>query len=187
MRRTTPTATALAAAALLLAGCGSTGGADARGGGGTVSPSAPTPSPSPSATSPAPSPSSSSSSSPASPAAPSSSATPPSTGGGCSGHAELTAADNGRTVCLTKGGELRLTLDGTKGRPWKPVAASGGALRAINGGIVLLPGDATAAYQAAASGTAHLTSSRPLCAQPTAPGQVSCKGIQDWAVTVRVR
>ncbi|MER6471045.1 hypothetical protein [Streptomyces collinus] len=115
------------------------------------------------------------------------SASAPSTGGACAPHVELTAGDNGRTVCVTKGGELRLTLDGTKARPWQPVRTSGSALRAINSGFVIQPGDATAAYQAVAAGTAKLTSSRPLCAEPTAPGQVSCKGIQEWTVTVRVK
>ncbi|WP_317443597.1 hypothetical protein [Streptomyces collinus] len=115
------------------------------------------------------------------------SASAPSTGGACAPHVELSAGDNGRTVCVTKGGELRLTLDGTRARPWKPVQTSGSALRAINSGFVIQPGDATAAYQAVAPGTARLTSSRPLCAEPTAPGQVSCKGIQEWTVTVRVK
>ncbi|GGS47398.1 hypothetical protein [Streptomyces cinerochromogenes] len=104
----------------------------------------------------------------------------------CTGHLELTAADHGRTVCVTKGGEVRLTLDGTKARPWKPVTASGTALEAVNAGFVLQPGDATAAYRAVAAGTVKLASSRPLCAQPTAPGQVSCEGIEEWTVTVRV-
>ncbi|WP_225831760.1 hypothetical protein [Streptomyces sp. NK08204] len=107
--------------------------------------------------------------------------------GGCVSRAELTAADNGRQVCLRKGGELRLTLDGTKERPWKPVAVSGTALEAINAGFVIRPGDATAAYRAVSAGKAELTSSRPLCAEPTAPGAVSCLGIRGWKVTVTVR
>ncbi|MFF9088051.1 hypothetical protein ACF1BE_16805 [Streptomyces sp. NPDC014991] len=106
--------------------------------------------------------------------------------GGCTGHAELTAADHGRTVCVAEGGEIRLTLHGTRARPWKAVAASGAGLRAINAGFVLRPGDASAAYRAVAAGTVKLTSSRPLCAEPTAPGRVSCKGIEEWTVTVRV-
>ncbi|ALO94096.1 hypothetical protein [Streptomyces hygroscopicus] len=106
--------------------------------------------------------------------------------GDCTGHVELTAADHGRTVCVTEGGEVRLTLDGTRARPWQPVAVSGTGLKAVNAGFVLQPGDATAAYRAVAAGTVKLTSSRPLCAEPTAPGQVSCKAIQDWTVTVRV-
>jgi hypothetical protein len=147
---------ALAAAALLLAGCGSQSGGTT--GGGTDDSGKASPTSSPSAT----------------------------MSGGCLTHAELTAADNGRTVCLTQGGELRVNLDGTRSRPWKPVMTSGTVLEAINSGFVILPGDATAAYRAVHPGTAKLTSSRPLCAQPTAPGQVSCQGIQEWTVTVTV-
>lgn len=109
------------------------------------------------------------------------------TAGACETRQELKAADDGRTVCVTRGGEVRLTLDGSRARPWKPVAASGTGLKGINAGFVIQPGDATAAYQAVAAGTVRLSSSRPLCAEPTAPGQVSCKGIQEWTVTVRVR
>ncbi|MEU0007027.1 hypothetical protein ABZ079_22800 [Streptomyces sp. NPDC006314] len=112
---------------------------------------------------------------------------PSPTAGACGPQVELKATDNGRTVCVTRGGEVRLTLDGTRARPWKPVTASGTGLKGINAGFVIQPGDATAAYQAAAAGTVKLSSSRPLCAEPTAPGQVSCKGIQEWTVTVRVR
>ncbi|MEV7685898.1 hypothetical protein ACFW1F_27265 [Streptomyces bungoensis] len=163
MRRTTPLA--ITAAALLLAACGSqSDGTGGRGGNDKVSPSS-------------------------SPSSPTPSASPSASAGasGCVTHLELTAADTGRTVCLVKGGELRLTLDGTRARPWKPVEASGPALKAINAGFVIQPGDATAAYQAVTSATTELTSSRPLCATPTAPGQVSCKGLQEWTVTVRVR
>ncbi|MGW5325071.1 hypothetical protein [Streptomyces sp. NPDC004014] len=151
------TTLALAAAALLLAGCGSQSG----GGGGDDTGGG------------------------SGRVSPSATGTPPS--GGCVSHAELTAADDGRTLCLTKGGELRLTLDGSKDRPWKPVAESGTALEAINSGFVIQPGDATAAYRAAAAGTAELTSSRPMCPEPTAAGQVSCEGVQEWKVTVTVR
>ncbi|MDO0927521.1 hypothetical protein QQY24_19650 [Streptomyces sp. TG1A-8] len=151
------TLSALAVVALFLTGCGSRGGDGDTGAAGTVSPS---PSPTRSGT-----------------GAP---------GTGCTAQAALRAADDGRTVCVGRGGEVRLTLDGTRERPWKPVAASGGALEAVNAGLVLRPGDATAAYRAVAAGTVRLTSSRPLCAEPTAPGQVACKGIQEWTVTVRV-
>ncbi|MET9082691.1 hypothetical protein ABZX77_12465 [Streptomyces sp. NPDC004237] len=160
MRRTTFHRASLAAATLLLlAGCGSQSGGDDKGSGAV--------SPSPSASSPG--------------------ASSPSASTGCdSGTGELTAADNGRTVCLAVGGQLRLGLDGSKQRPWKAVTATGSALKATNSGIVLQPGDASAAYDAVAAGTATLSSSRPLCAQPTAPGQVSCKAIEEWHVTVRV-
>lgn len=109
---------------------------------------------------------------------------PTRTGGGCTTEASLTAADTGRTVCLTVGGRLRLTLDGTKDRPWTPVTARGGALKAVNAGFVIQPGDAVAAYEAIAPGTARLTATRPLCAER--PGQTSCQGLQQWTVTVEV-
>ncbi|MGN5378881.1 hypothetical protein ACQ4WX_20280 [Streptomyces lasalocidi] len=52
---------------------------------------------------------------------------------------------------MAKGGEVRLTLEGTKSRPWKPVQASGTALKAINTGFLIRPGQATAAYHAVAA------------------------------------
>ncbi|MGW3635762.1 hypothetical protein ACWD7F_37560 [Streptomyces sp. NPDC005122] len=98
--------------------------------------------------------------------------------------AELGTADAGRTYCLATGGELRLSLDGTADRPWTPVKADGNGLEATNSGIVLRAGDASAAFRAVSAGTVRLTSSRPLCA--TEPHRVSCKGLQEWTVTVRV-
>ncbi|MFD8299993.1 hypothetical protein ACFV13_27710 [Streptomyces bauhiniae] len=90
----------------------------------------------------------------------------------CVGALKLTAADSGRDLCLAKGGELRLALDGDKAHPWKPVEAKGGALTAINSGFVLQPGDANAAYRADRTGTVELTSARAS---------------EQWKVTVRVR
>jgi predicted small secreted protein len=103
---------------------------------------------------------------------------------GCTSVPELGADDSGRTVCLAAGDTVRISLDGTKSRPWKSVTAEGDILEATNSGIVLLPGDATSAFKAVSAGTAHLNSSRPLCATET--GKVSCKGIQEWSVTVVV-
>ncbi|WP_046730538.1 hypothetical protein [Streptomyces humi] len=177
MRRTTFHRASLATATLLLlAGCGSQGGGGDKGSG-AVSPSptaSPTASASPSATL----------------------STTPSAGTGAGGSSggcapltsELTAADSGRTYCLAQDGTLRITLTGTGQRPWTKIAARGdtGALKPVNYGIMLRGGDAGAAYQAVAAGTVTLTSTRPLCAQPTAPGQVSCKAIEEWHVTVRV-
>ncbi|MGW2208118.1 hypothetical protein [Streptomyces sp. NPDC001781] len=90
----------------------------------------------------------------------------------CVSTLRLTAADTGRDLCLAKGGELRLALDGDKAHPWKPVQAKGGALTAINSGFVLRPGDANAAYRADRPGTVELTSARDS---------------EHWQVTVRVR
>lgn len=90
----------------------------------------------------------------------------------CVSALKLTAADSGRDLCLAKGGELRLALDGDKAHPWKPVEAQGGALTAINSGFVLQPGDANAAYRADRTGTVELTSARAS---------------EQWKVTVQVR
>lgn len=157
MRRTTHrTSLALAALTLLAgAGCGTQAGSDG-GDGTTVSPS----------------PSSSSPSSSASPSP------------GCTSASELDASDSGATVCLAVGDTVRVSLDGTKDRPWSPVAVDGTGLEAVNSGFVLQPGDASAAYKAVSAGRMRLSSSRPLCA--TGTGKVSCKGIQGWWVTVVV-
>ncbi|WP_406838820.1 hypothetical protein ACICHK_26420 [Streptomyces sp. AHU1] len=170
MRRTTHTRTiALAALALLLAGCGTQGGSDA-GTGGTAPPP-------PTRTVPSPSP-------PHGTASPSPSPTPSRPDCATAG-AELGAADTGRTYCLAPGETIRVLLDGSSIRPWKPVKSDGNALEATNSGIVLQPGDASAAYRAVSEGAVELTSSRPLC--PSDPARISCKGLQEWKVTVIVR
>ncbi|MEU6226054.1 hypothetical protein [Streptomyces sp. NPDC047042] len=99
--------------------------------------------------------------------------------------ATLAARDSGRTVCLAVGDTVRISLDGTSERPWKPLTASGSGLEAANSGIVLRPGDASAAFEAVSAGRTRLESTRPLCA--TEPGRVSCRGIQEWRVTVVVK
>ncbi|MFF1302547.1 hypothetical protein [Streptomyces sp. NPDC058307] len=156
MRPIRKTTLALATLTLLLAGCGTDAGNGKGGGGDSVSPSSPTA------------------------AAPS--ATPTATG--CTTQAELGATDSGDTVCLAVGGTIRISLDGTRSRPWKPVTVDGSGLEATNSGIVLLPGDASSAYKAVSAGRIQLSSQRPLCA--TGTGGISCKGIQEWRVTVLV-
>ncbi|MFD5819492.1 hypothetical protein [Streptomyces sp. NPDC127038] len=171
MRRTTHTRTiSLTALALLLAGCGAQNGGDT-GAGGNVSPS-------PSGSTASPPPSGDTASPPPSPS-------PSRPDCGAAPGAGLGAADTGHTYCLTPGETVRVSLDGTTVRPWKPVAADGKALEAVNSGIVLQPGDASAAYRAVSPGTVRLTSSRPLC--PSDPARISCKGLQAWTVTVVVR
>ncbi|KUN10177.1 hypothetical protein AQI96_24835 [Streptomyces canus] len=103
----------------------------------------------------------------------------------CTTRAELGATDSGNIVCLAVGDTIRISLDGTKSRPWKPVTVDGSGLEATNSGIVLLPGDASSAYKAVSAGQVRLSSQRPLCATET--GRVSCKGIQEWRVTVEVK
>jgi hypothetical protein len=121
------------------------------------------------------SPSSSSSSSPSGSA----------TKAGCTEEKALTAADNNSTVCVTKGGQVRLTLDGTADKPWAAVEASGSALTPVNAGIGAPAGDKVSAYRAASDGKVTLTSSRPMCAKAK-PGQMQCKALMTWMVTVVV-
>jgi hypothetical protein len=173
MRRTIPhTTLALAALTLVLAGCGGPsdngGRSDTGKGSSSVSSSPATPTPTPTTSSP----------------------TGPTTGPtgsptGCTAASTLSAHDSGRTVCLTVGETLRVSLDGTAKRPWKPLAVKGTGLEAANSGIVLQPGDANAAYRAVAAGKTRLQSTRPLCAAQA--GRVSCLGIQEWWVTVEVK
>jgi hypothetical protein len=104
---------------------------------------------------------------------------------GCTARSQLGVADSGRTVCLAAGDTVRVSLDGTAERPWKPVAADGSGLEATNSGFVLQPGDASGAFKAVSAGKTRLASTRPLCAAGT--GRISCKGLQEWWVTVVVK
>ena len=115
---------------------------------------------------------------------PSSSPTPSKSRSACTAKETLAAADTNGTFCLTTGNTVRILLDGTDTRPWAPVKTVGSGLKATNSGILIRPGDASNAYEAVSAGTVKLTSSRPLCA--TAPHKISCKGIQEWSVTVVV-
>lgn len=110
--------------------------------------------------------------------------TPSSSKAACAAKETLAATDTNGTFCLTTGSTVRILLDGTTARPWAPVKTVGSGLKATNSGILIRPGDASNAYQAVSAGTVKLTSSRPLCA--TAPHKISCKGIQEWSVTVVV-
>ncbi|WP_405863297.1 hypothetical protein OG407_33920 [Streptomyces sp. NBC_01515] len=115
---------------------------------------------------------------------PSSSPTPSKSGSACTAKETLAATDTNGTFCVTTGNTVRILLDGTTTRPWAPVKTVGSGLKATNSGILIRPGDASNAYEAVSAGTVKLTSSRPLCA--TAPHKISCKGIQEWSVTVVV-
>lgn len=160
IRRTTLTLSALTVTVTIaLAGCADRSDTG-EGGGNSVS--------APSTTSPTTGPNVSPS------ASPTTSPTPSPTG--CPATTTLGARDSGRTVCLTVGDTVRVSLDGTSERPWKPLTASGAGLEATNSGIVLRPGDASAAFEAVSAGRTRLESTRPLC--DAQPGQVSCRGFR---------
>ncbi|MGX9884080.1 hypothetical protein [Streptomyces sp. NPDC002276] len=115
---------------------------------------------------------------------PSQSPTPSRSRSACTAKEQLAATDSNGTFCLTTGSTVRILLDGTASRPWAQVKTAGSGLEATNSGILIRPGDASNAFKAVSAGTVKLTSSRPLCA--TAPHKISCKGIQEWSVTVVV-
>ncbi|WP_043674469.1 hypothetical protein [Streptomyces xylophagus] len=115
---------------------------------------------------------------------PSQSPTPSKSKAACTAKETLAATDSNGTFCLTTGNTVRILLDGTTARPWAPVKTAGSGLEATNSGILIRPGDASNAFKAVSAGTVKLTSSRPLCA--TAAHKISCKGIQEWSVTVVV-
>jgi hypothetical protein len=115
---------------------------------------------------------------------PSSSPAPSKSRSACTAKETLAATDTNGTFCLTTGSTVRILLDGTASRPWARVKTAGSGLEATNSGILIRPGDASNAFKAVSAGTVKLTSSRPLCA--TAPHKISCKGIQEWSVTVVV-
>ncbi|WP_262055761.1 hypothetical protein [Streptomyces sp. STR69] len=115
---------------------------------------------------------------------PSQSPTPGKSKSACTAKETLAATDSNGTFCLTTGSTVRILLDGTASRPWAQVKTAGSGLEATNSGILIRPGDASNAFKAVSAGTVKLTSSRPLCA--TAPHKISCKGIQEWSVTVVV-
>jgi hypothetical protein len=118
-------------------------------------------------------------------ATPSPSPSSSATKAGCKAEAALTAADNNSTVCVTKGGQVRLALDGTADKPWAAVEVSGSALTPVNAGVGAAAGDTVSAYRAASDGKVTLTSSRPMCAKAK-PGQMQCKALMTWMVTVVV-
>ncbi|MGW1895135.1 hypothetical protein ACWCP6_33580 [Streptomyces sp. NPDC002004] len=104
----------------------------------------------------------------------------------CPRKATLTAADAGRTVCISPGTTIRLTLGGSPDRPWTPVKATGKGLKQVNAGIGAPHGNTIAAFQATTTGKAELTSSRPLCGKADKPGGTACHGMKRWAVKVEV-
>jgi hypothetical protein len=103
----------------------------------------------------------------------------------------LTAADNGRTVHVVRGEEVRVTLKvKLKQNPdpstwWRPVTASGDALKALPQTLMARRGVTNGRYRAIAHGEATLSSSRAVC--PTRPGAPTCHSMRGWQVTIDVR
>jgi hypothetical protein len=104
---------------------------------------------------------------------------------GHAGKLTITAADNDRSFCVTRGTAVTVLLKGTAARRWAPVHASPGALAPhANGGPTPPSGVTGASFVAVHPGTAVLTSARPACAPGT--GTLSCGAIIAFRVTVTV-
>jgi hypothetical protein len=91
------------------------------------------------------------------------------------------------TYCVNLGGTVTLTLNGTADQRWQPVKLGGTALTDVPmSGIPPIGPSITTLYKAVQTGTATLTSARPLC-PPAKPGSASCLGMQAFQVTITVR
>lgn len=118
----------------------------------------------------------------------------------------LTAADNGRIVCVRRGDRIEVVLtvdpvDGTVPEQWwKPVRLRGGALTELPNTLMAMRGTTLGYFGASARGKARLSALRRPCAppssaallvrpksRPTTPEGVSCDTIQLWWVIVIVR
>ncbi len=106
----------------------------------------------------------------------------------------ITAADNGRSFCVTRGTSVVVVLKGTPARNWGPIRASSAALRpSANGEMTRPAGVTSAAYLAVRPGTAIIISGRPACGPATPPkrsspgsGTLECGAILAFRVTVTV-
>ncbi|WP_330334291.1 hypothetical protein OHS33_34145 [Streptomyces sp. NBC_00536] len=106
---------------------------------------------------------------------------PASTATGCAngataagGEVSVTAADDGRRICLDRHGTVRVTLPGD---PAPPVTVTGAGLAEV----------ADHVFRAESAGTVLLTSVLRRCPQPTRPATMGCLAMAAWRVTVVVR
>ena len=106
----------------------------------------------------------------------------------------ITAADNNKSFCVTRGTNVAVFLKGTAARKWAPIHVSSAVLRpSANGELTLAIGVTGASFMAVHPGTAVLTSGRPACGPGVPPGDsatgtgtFSCDAIIAFRVTVTV-
>jgi hypothetical protein len=111
---------------------------------------------------------------PANAQSPSSAVSTASTAPACAASAEVTvtAADNGKQVCVSTGGRVKVEL----ATGWAPVTESGAALAKASG----------TEFNGAKAGRAELTSAERLCPKPTGKSVMGCGALRAWQVTVVV-
>ena len=106
----------------------------------------------------------------------------------------ITAADNDRSFCVTRGTAVTVLLKGTAARKWAPIRVSSAALTPhANGELMLALGVTGASFLATQPGTAAILSGRPACGPGVPPGDsasgtgtLSCDTIIAFRVTVTV-
>ena len=104
----------------------------------------------------------------------------------------ITAADNGRTFCVTRGTSVTVFLKGTQARKWSPIRASSTVLRPhASGEFTLAIGVTGASFLAVQPGTAIISSGQPACGPPngsssSGSGTLECGAILEFRVTVTV-
>lgn len=105
----------------------------------------------------------------------------------------ITAADNGRSFCVTRGTSVTVFLKGTQARKWSPIRASSPVLRPHANTEFTLPiGVTGASFVAVQPGTAIISSGQPACGPPTGgssssgSGTLECGAILEFRVTVTV-
>jgi hypothetical protein len=83
----------------------------------------------------------------------------------------VSASDNGRSFCVRPGTGVLVVLRGSPARKWTPIHASSGVLTPRpNGRLTLQLGVTGEYFVATHSGTAVISSARPVCASPAASG-----------------
>lgn len=92
-------------------------------------------------------------------------------------------SDNGQVRCVRVGEQLQVYLTGTLAHKWSPIHSDSGTLTPVaNGRLALKVGLTGAFFAAARPGTAHITSTRSMCAS----GTPSCGTSTTFHVTVVV-
>jgi len=133
-------------------------------------------------------------------AAPASSASPSHPVAGCANASPaaqpskltITAGDNGRSFCVTRGTSVTVFLKGTQVRKWSPIRTSSTVLQPRANGELTLPiGVTGASFAAVQPGTAIISSGRPACGPPngsssSGSGTLECGAILEFRVTVTV-
>src|SRR5215470_5381816 len=82
----------------------------------------------------------------------------------------ITAADNGRSFCVTRGTNVTVFLKGTTDATWDQIRASSAVLQPRANGELTLPiGVTGASFAAVQPGTAIISSGRPACGPGSTP------------------